>query len=392
MFRELAGPMGFPDELVAAGFTPIGSIPHRGGQKCTLYVSYPAPYLQAPRQNNSFAQIALADDDLVVVKLLDTLDDEWATDAFRREIAVLRNIRADHVPWLYDSGPLRDGRQYFVQKYVDGPNLHEYVSSGLGAGQPFPEDEWRLLARSLARTLSVVHEHKVCHLDIKPANIVLKGGRNEPWLVDFGIARTEADLQRFEPAGLALTAAYAAPETMVDPFIRGAFSDVYSLCLTLAFAAMGHTIRDTDTGTVDLDLLPSWASEALTPGLEPDYTRRLRELPDGCALLHHFDGLDRLHRQSPPDNSPTQLVDWLGTQIYGFSGPPTEPLSPPPPPPLPPPPPPSTLRRGLLLYLLNLGHDIEHNHRPARLGIILMGVATGLLSTVLILAGITYLL
>ncbi|MBY6382364.1 protein kinase [Rhodococcus erythropolis] len=397
-YRQLADTVDFPDELAELGFGNLGSIPHNGGQHCALYVCRPAHHLQARRKFNSLTPIILPPDQLVVVKLLDTLDHldtreaEWADDAFSREISILREIATDRVPWFYDTGTLRDGRRYFVQDYVDGPNLHEYVRGVKGLGsentvQSFDETEWLLLARSLAETLSTVHEHKVSHLDIKPANIVLKSGCNEPWLVDFGIARTEAGLQRYERIGLALSAGYAAPETMTTLGIRGPFSDVYSLCLTLAFAATGHTIRDSSTQEVDLSLLPPWASEALSPGLRHDHVHRLQH---GRALLDHFDSVQR---QPLPDDSPTRLVEWTATQRYRYSGPPTElghplddapsdeairiPTAKP------------TAQRRALLYLLNLGYDIEYGYSPAKLGIILMGLVPGIIAGMLIVTMIS---
>lgn len=99
-YRQLADTDNFPDELTELGFGNLGSIPHNGGQHCTLYVCLPAQHLQARRKFNSLTPILLQPDQLVVVKLLDTLDHldireaEWADDAFSREISILREIVA----------------------------------------------------------------------------------------------------------------------------------------------------------------------------------------------------------------------------------------------------------------------------------------------------------
>ena len=67
----------------------------------------------------------------------------------------------------------------------------------------------------LSSALSVCHDNRIVHRDIKPKNIIMKKGVAEPWpiLIDFGIAHDE-DGDRLTPADQAVGNARFSPDIM----------------------------------------------------------------------------------------------------------------------------------------------------------------------------------
>ncbi|MFE4826766.1 serine/threonine-protein kinase [Streptomyces sp. NPDC056672] len=124
------------------------------------------------------------------------------------------------VPWL-------------AAAYVPGPTLADAVYEH----GPLPVTAlWRLLS-GLAEALSTVHACGLVHRDLKPSNVLLS--LDGPLLIDFGIARA-ADEPALTRTGLLVgSVGYMSPEQVQMREVHGA-SDVFSLGVVLAFAAMGR--------------------------------------------------------------------------------------------------------------------------------------------------------
>ncbi|MEK8015805.1 MAG: right-handed parallel beta-helix repeat-containing protein [Candidatus Parabeggiatoa sp.] len=165
------------------------------------------------------------------------------------EAMIMRQVAGAYVPAPLDCGYVdahRQERPYFVSEYiegaVDGENwLAQYgafdISTGIAVGI------------EIAKGLKVAHEKGIYHLDLKPANLLLKrtttGLRVK--IIDFGLARVATSLRqeamsRRTTAGMTQfgqaivgTILYAAPEQMgeVEYGKPGAKSDLYALGATL---------------------------------------------------------------------------------------------------------------------------------------------------------------
>src|SRR5574343_1706079 len=79
---------------------------------------------------------------------------------------------------------------YMVMNYLQGDTLQDFIVTArdLQRDKVFRESTIRSLFDAILRGLRIVHQHKMLHLDIKPANIFITND-NKAVLLDFGAAR-----------------------------------------------------------------------------------------------------------------------------------------------------------------------------------------------------------
>jgi serine/threonine protein kinase len=79
---------------------------------------------------------------------------------------------------------------YMVMNYLQGDTLQEFIVTArdLKRDKVFREHHPFSLFDDILRGLRIVHQHKMLHLDIKPANIFITND-NKAVLLDFGAAR-----------------------------------------------------------------------------------------------------------------------------------------------------------------------------------------------------------
>ncbi len=150
-------------------------------------------------------------------------DDPTMIVGFEMEQMILPRLTGRHVPRFIANGDFAT-QPYIVMERVVGRSLYERMGEA-----PFPPDEVARIGLAVATALRDLHRHKVLHLDIKPANVIIRDDGTAV-LVDFGLARhlTLPDLLAEEfrvPMG---TAPYIAPEQVLkardDPR-----SDIFAL-------------------------------------------------------------------------------------------------------------------------------------------------------------------
>jgi hypothetical protein len=153
---------------------------------------------------------------------------------FHDEASVLAQLDSPYVISIIDHDEI-DGLPYIVTQYVDGTDLGTLLESG-----PLPAKVALTLCAQVARGLGDAHRRGVVHRDVKPANILLRspGGREmHAYVIDFGIARSEASDGHTATGMVAGTWAYLAPERTQGGEATPA-SDLYALgcvlwaCLT----------------------------------------------------------------------------------------------------------------------------------------------------------------
>jgi eukaryotic-like serine/threonine-protein kinase len=153
---------------------------------------------------------------------------------FKREAISVAKMRDDHIVAIHEFGEAC-GTFFLAMEFVDGKDLHDYISHSPG-GRLGPE-EARQITLQTARALDHIYQEGVIHRDIKPSNLLVTQEPGGPHikLTDLGLARHEDDDEhRVTKAGATLgTVDYMAPEQARDSTKADIRSDIYSLGCTM---------------------------------------------------------------------------------------------------------------------------------------------------------------
>ncbi|MBT4865177.1 MAG: protein kinase, partial [Planctomycetaceae bacterium] len=148
-----------------------------------------------------------------------------------REAQASATITHPNICPVYDVGEA-EGQNYIVMAFVDGCPLSEFVQESKGLTP-------RVIAgqlRKVALALQAAHGKGIVHRDLKPANIMIEQERQEPIVMDFGLAQRadDGDAKLTREGTILGTPAYMAPEQAAgDGAEVGPLADVYSLGVIL---------------------------------------------------------------------------------------------------------------------------------------------------------------
>ena len=159
----------------------------------------------------------------VAVKVLpaEFLHDPQFSVRFHREAKTIAKLEHPAIVPVYDVGEA-EGLPYFVMRYMDGGSLDDKLDGG------------SLSLKETARIISVIapaldHAHKsgIIHRDLKPGNILFDRD-GQPYLSDFGIAKSNEAQTSVTGSAIIGTPAYMSPEQAQGMEIDGR-SDIYTL-------------------------------------------------------------------------------------------------------------------------------------------------------------------
>ncbi|MDD4943380.1 MAG: serine/threonine-protein kinase [Rhodoferax sp.] len=129
---------------------------------------------------------------------------------------------------------------YMVMNYLEGASLQEYIliARDLKQEKVFRESTIRSLFDEILRGLRIVHQHKMLHLDIKPANIFITDD-NKSVLIDFGAAREVLSKEGnfIRPM---YTPGFAAPEMYRRDSAMGPWTDIYAIGACMYACMQGY--------------------------------------------------------------------------------------------------------------------------------------------------------
>ncbi|MDE6273204.1 MAG: serine/threonine protein kinase [Muribaculaceae bacterium] len=237
-----------------------------------------------------------------------------------RFLSEARNIAALNHPGIVKIHDVfeENGTAYFVMDFIDGQTLDSLVAER-GA---LPERKAVSLTVKIAEALSFIHQRKMAHYDVKPANIIIRKSDGAPVLIDFGLSKQFNDNGDARSKLLiGVSHGFSPLEQYYEDGITG-FSpktDVYALAATLYYLLTarvppeaprlgGRTIEvpvnisksvaDTIKWAMTTDLqhrCPDMSS--LTIGLNGNKTQLAKESSYNA---------DTLNRISPPPPSPSR--------------------------------------------------------------------------------------
>ncbi len=154
--------------------------------------------------------------------------------SYEVEQLVLAALKGPHVPRFVAAGDLAV-RPYLVMEHVEGRSLAEWSDAA-----PADPAEVARLGAALATALHSLHVQGAVHLDVKPANVIIRP-TGEAVLIDFGLARHAhyPDLLAEEIRSPIGSAPYMSPEQVLgarwDPR-----SDLFALGAVLYELATGR--------------------------------------------------------------------------------------------------------------------------------------------------------
>lgn len=166
---------------------------------------------------------------------------------------------------------------YYVMDYIEGESLSEMVK---GSGPISPERAADYIEK-VGDALEYVHKHKINHLDIKPANIMVRFSDNRPILIDFGLSKqydSSGNQTSTTPTGI--SHGFAPMEQYNAAGVRefSPQTDLYSLAATLFYILSGvvppQAITLVEEPLTFPDRIPASMRAAIAKAMSP--MRRMR--------------------------------------------------------------------------------------------------------------------
>jgi serine/threonine protein kinase len=146
-------------------------------------------------------------------------------DRFRKEAMAMAKFRHPGIVPIYDIKE-GDGLIYFVMPLIAGDTLR----ARLEKHRVIAPQETRKLLVELCDCLVASHRAGIIHRDIKPDNVMLEAGAlSRALLMDFGIAKSMADLDGTVSGTTLGTPTYMSPEQANGDSFIDHRSDIYSV-------------------------------------------------------------------------------------------------------------------------------------------------------------------
>ena len=133
---------------------------------------------------------------------------------------------------------------YMVMNHLEGATLQDFVVTAreLKKQKVFRESTIRSLFDEILRGLRIVHQHKMLHLDLKPANIFITED-NRAVMIDFGAAREVLNKEGNFTRPM-YTPGFAAPEMYRRDSTLGPWTDIYAIGACIYSCMQGYPPND----------------------------------------------------------------------------------------------------------------------------------------------------
>ena len=223
---------------------------------------------------------------LVVLKLFDLVfyrtRDERYLSLFLREAYEHSKLNHPNVISFLDFGQAH-GQYFLVMEYLRGLNLDEMLREQ----GPLREDNLLFFGHEVAKALVYLEGRGIVHRDIKPTNIMVTDDARVK-ILDFGLARRSGDSTLSFNDEFLGTPHFVWPEYICGHPAADARADIYSLGVTLYYAATG---RFPFVGDSPIDILEKHIKTRPTPvgQVRTDLSRKFAELVDSMMARDRDD-------------------------------------------------------------------------------------------------------
>ncbi len=195
------------------------------------------------------------------------LEEPDFADRFRQEARLAASLDHPHIIKIFDYGQAED-LCWFTMQLVEGPTLiRELKQKG-----PWSEQEAGTLAAAVLDALDYSHKRGIIHRDIKPENILVDSDRR-PFLMDFGIAKSDQSVVHTRTGTILGSPAYIAPEQLTGGVGDGR-GDIDSLGATIyRMVSNSFPFQDSDPVRMAMKRF-TMAPEPLgpkRPGIDPQF-------------------------------------------------------------------------------------------------------------------------
>ena len=175
-------------------------------------------------------------------------------EKFEKEARTLAKLEHPHIVRVIDVFQ-ENNTSYYVMEYAEGASLKQQVDEK----GPLSEAKAVSYIHQVTDALRYLHGQHICHLDIKPANILTKAN-GDAVLADFGLAKQyDEDGGETSTTPVGKSKGYAPPEQYRTGGVKS-FSpetDIYALGATLYFLLTGKTPPESVLlNEVSLDVSP----------------------------------------------------------------------------------------------------------------------------------------
>ena len=206
-------------------------------------------------------------------KIMDAYKAKFIKEA--KTIARLKHPNIIHIHDVFEE----NNTAYYVMEYIEGESLSDLVKRS-GA---LVEAEAVRYIRSVAEALGYIHERKIMHLDVKPANVMLNSEDDQVVVIDFGLSKQydeEGHQTSSTPVGI--SAGFAPMEQYQQGGVKefSPETDIYSLGATLYYLVTGQVppqaVCVADEG---LPELPAHLSSGVRNAIERSMTFQRKHRP-----------------------------------------------------------------------------------------------------------------
>ena len=179
--------------------------------------------------------------ELVVIKIpndesFNSPDFERLQEVFVKEAVKLAKCKHSHI--VKAKEPFQEnGLWCIVMEYIDGVDLASRAQSIL------PEEEALRYIQQIGEALIEVHNNNLLHRDVRPQNIMVRAGKPEAVLIDFGLA-LDFDHNLTKIRSEEISKGFAPLELYSSQVEKGAYTDIYFLGATLYVLLTGQKPAD----------------------------------------------------------------------------------------------------------------------------------------------------